>query len=152
MEGKALDTKSTHNSKAQLSEKYSPLWKCSKPFIRPQTDGPDGLIRFPFNIGCSEVTKKQQEQQQKKTNKKALQTSTRSKRVALCALVNAYPEHFTKKCSRHGQSTQKSPPWACYKGCAEDCADFPGGTFLLMVFIVLCGSGLIKARRLRYYR
>ena len=66
MEGKALDTKSTHNSKAQLSEKYSPLWKCWKPFIRPQTDGPDGLIRFPFNIGCSEVTKKQQEQQQKK--------------------------------------------------------------------------------------
>ena len=148
MEGKALDTKSTHNSKAQLSEKYSPLWKCSKPFIRPQTDG---LIRFPFNICCSEVTKKQQEQQQK-TNKKALQTSTRSKRFALCALVNAYPVHFTKKCSRHGQSTQKSPPWACYKGCAEDCADFPGGTFLLMVFIVLCGSGLIKARRLRYYR
>ena len=149
MEGKALDTKSTHNSKAQLSEKYSPLWKCSKPFIRPQTDG---LIRFPFNICCSEVTKKQQEQQQKKTNKKALQTSTRSKLFALCALVNAYPVHFTKKCSRHGQSTQKSPPWACYKGCAEDCADFPGGTFLLMVFIVLCGSGLIKARRLRYYR
>ena len=149
MEGKALDTKSTHNSKAQLSEKYSPLWKCSKPFIRPQTDG---LIRFPFNICCSEVTKKQQEQQQKKTNKKALQTSTRSKLFALCALVNAYPVHFTKKCSRHGQSTQKSPPWACYKGCAEDCADFSGGTFLLMVFIVLCGSGLIKARRLRYYR
>ena len=149
MKGKALDSKSTLNSKAQLSEKYSPLWKCSKPFIRPQTDG---LIRFPFNICCSEVTKKQQEQQQKKTNKKALQTSTTSKRFALCALVNAYPVHFTKKCSRHGQSTQKSPPWACYKGCAEDCADFPGGTFLLMVFIVLCGSGLIKARRLRYYR
>ena len=63
MEGKALDTKSTHNSKAQLAEKYSPLWKCSKPFIRPQTDG---LIRFPFNICCSEVTKKQQEQQQQK--------------------------------------------------------------------------------------
>ena len=62
MEGKALDTKSTQNLKAQLSEKYSPLWKCSKPFIRPQTDE---LIRFPFNIGCSEVTKKQQEQQQR---------------------------------------------------------------------------------------
>ena len=27
MEGKALDTKSTHKSNAQLSEKYLPLWK-----------------------------------------------------------------------------------------------------------------------------
>ena len=31
--------------------KYSPLKKCSKPFIPPQTDG---MIRFSFNIGCSE--------------------------------------------------------------------------------------------------
>ena len=35
-----------HNQK-----KYSPLKKCSKPFIPPQNDG---MIRFSFNIGCSE--------------------------------------------------------------------------------------------------
>ena len=34
-----------------LSEKYKPLWKCSKRFIPPQTDG---MIRFYFNICCSE--------------------------------------------------------------------------------------------------
>ena len=39
----------TNKSCAQ-SEKYSPLWKCSKLFIPPQTDG---MIRFSFNIGCS---------------------------------------------------------------------------------------------------
>ena len=37
-EGEALDTKSIHKSNAQLSEKYKPLWKCSKRFIPPQTD------------------------------------------------------------------------------------------------------------------
>ena len=38
----------TNKSNAQ-SEKYSPLWKCSKLFIPPQTDG---MIQFSFNIGC----------------------------------------------------------------------------------------------------
>ena len=50
-EGEALDTKSTHKSNAQLSEKYKPVWKCSKRFIPPQTDG---MICFYSNIGCSE--------------------------------------------------------------------------------------------------
>ena len=39
------------NKSNEQSEKYSPLWKCSKLFIPPQTDG---MIRFSFNIGCSE--------------------------------------------------------------------------------------------------
>ena len=34
-----------------MHNQYSPLWKCSKLFIPPQTDG---MIRFCFNIGCSE--------------------------------------------------------------------------------------------------
>ena len=50
-EGEALDTKLTHKSKVQLSEKYKPLWKCSKRFDPPQSDG---MIRFYSNIGCSE--------------------------------------------------------------------------------------------------
>ena len=43
--------KSTKNKSNAQSEKYSPLWKCSKLFIPPQTDG---IIHFAFNIGCSE--------------------------------------------------------------------------------------------------
>ena len=43
--------KSTHKLIGCTIRKYSPLKKCSKPFIPPQTDG---MIRFPFNIGCSE--------------------------------------------------------------------------------------------------
>ena len=39
------------NKSNEQSEKYSPLWKCSKLFIPPQTDG---MIRFSFNIGWSE--------------------------------------------------------------------------------------------------
>ena len=50
-EGEALDTKSTHKSNAHLSEKYKPLWKCSKRFIPFQTDG---MISFYSDIGCSE--------------------------------------------------------------------------------------------------
>ena len=41
-----------HKFNAQLSEKYSPLWKSSaRHFIPPQTGG---MIRFYSNIGCSE--------------------------------------------------------------------------------------------------
>ena len=101
MEGEALDTKSTHNSNAQLSEKYSPLWKCSKPFIPPRTDG---IIRSSFNIGCSESKvifkwRKNSKNKQQKTNKKALQTFTRRK--------GSHLVHFTNKHSRHGQSTHR---------------------------------------------
>ena len=39
------------NKSNEQSEKYSPLWKCSKLFIPPQTNG---MIHFSFNIGCSE--------------------------------------------------------------------------------------------------
>ena len=39
------------NKSNEQSEKYSPLWKCSKLFIPPQTNG---IIHFFFNIGCSE--------------------------------------------------------------------------------------------------
>ena len=39
------------NKSNEQSEKYSPLWKCSKLFIPPQTNG---MIHFYFNIGCSE--------------------------------------------------------------------------------------------------
>ena len=39
------------NKSNEQSKKYSPLWKCSKLFIPPQTDG---MIRFSFNIGCPE--------------------------------------------------------------------------------------------------
>ena len=38
-------------SNAQLSEKYKPVWKCSKRFIPPPTDG---MICFYSTIGCSE--------------------------------------------------------------------------------------------------
>ena len=50
-EDEALDTNLTHKSNAQLSEKYKPLWKRSRRFIPPQTDG---MIRFYSNICCSE--------------------------------------------------------------------------------------------------
>ena len=41
-----------HKIKSQIeSEKYKPVWKCSKRFIPPQTDG---MICFYSNIGCSE--------------------------------------------------------------------------------------------------
>ena len=39
------------NKSNEQAEKYSPLWKCSKLFIPPQTNG---MIHFSFNIGCSE--------------------------------------------------------------------------------------------------
>ena len=92
-----MDTKSPHKSKAQLSAKYKPLWKCSKRFIPPQTDG---MIRFHSNI-CSlfriesnfQVTKKQQQKQ-----KKALQSVSQNSH----------------------RSTQTN---AGDKGCAEACAE-----------------------------
>ena len=97
MEGEALDTKSTHNSNAQLSEKYSPLWKCSKRLFHL------GLTEWSvlpltlvvLNTKHFQVSKKQHEQHKKK----ALQTSTRSKRSHLL--------HFTNKHSQHGQSSPK---------------------------------------------
>ena len=91
MEGEALDTKSTHNSNAQLSEKYSPLRKCSKRL-------------FHLYIGCSESKvifkgrKNNKNNIKKKRKKKALQTSTRSKRSHL--------EHFTSNHSQQAQSTR----------------------------------------------
>ena len=48
--GKRRRNQLTNKSNVQ-SEKHSPLWKWSKLFIPPQTDG---MIRFSFNIGCSE--------------------------------------------------------------------------------------------------
>ena len=39
------------NKSNEQSEKYSPLWKFSKLFIPPQTNG---MIHFSFKIGCSE--------------------------------------------------------------------------------------------------
>ena len=96
MESEALDSKSTHNSNAQLSEKYLPFWKCSKRLFHLRlTEWSVWLFWIQSNF---QVTKNQQEQQQK-TNKKALQTSTRSKRSHLV--------HFTNKHSRHGQSTHR---------------------------------------------
>ena len=48
--------KAKHWTQNQLTnrmhkEKYKPLWKCSKRFILPQTNG---MICFYSNIGCSE--------------------------------------------------------------------------------------------------
>ena len=72
-----------------------------KTFIPLQTDG---MIRSFFNIGCSESKvifkwRKSSKNNKKKTNKKALQTFTRSKRSHLV--------HFKNKHSRHGQSTHR---------------------------------------------
>ena len=59
------------NQSDAQSEKYSPLKKCSKPFIPPQTDG---MIRFSFNIGCSESKViSSDEKKANMSNKNALQ-------------------------------------------------------------------------------
>ena len=44
MEGKALDTKSSHNSKAQLSEKYSPNENVQN--VYSTSEGLDGVVAF----------------------------------------------------------------------------------------------------------
>ena len=44
MESEVLDTKSTHNSNAQLSEKILAFFKMYKTFIPPLTDGMIRLV------------------------------------------------------------------------------------------------------------
>ena len=89
-----------------------------KTFIPPQTGG---MIRSSFNIGCSESKvifkwRKNNKNNNKKTNKKTLQTSTMSKRSHLVRQTNT----INTASQVH---IQKSPPWACDKGCAEACAE-----------------------------
>ena len=120
MKSEALDTKSTHNSDAQLSEKYSPL-KTFKTFIPFQTDR---MIRFSYNIVCSESKvilkwRKNNNDNDKKTNKKALQTSTRSKRSHLMYLTNKH--------SQHRQSTHRK---ACLEPAIRDMQKLAQNVFL----------------------
>ena len=110
----ALDTKSTHNSNAQLSEKYSPLWKCSKRFIPPQTDG---MTCSSFNISCSE-------------SKVIFRWRKNNKNNIKKGFADLYKEQTFVPRAFHKQTqstrpviTEKSPPWACDKGCAEACAE-----------------------------
>ena len=117
-EGEALDTKSTHKSNTQLSEKYKPLWKCSKRFIPPHTDE---MIRFYCNIGCSESKVIFKWRKATKTNKKALQgTNVRTSCISFSLSQNS---HRTTQTNAVNKRTQKSPPRTCDKGCAEACAE-----------------------------
>ena len=68
MEDKALDTKSTHKSNAQLSEKYSPLWKINVQNVYSTSVWQnDPFFHWLFWIQSDfQVMKKQQQQQQQK--------------------------------------------------------------------------------------
>ena len=100
-----------HNQK-----KYSPLWKCSKPFIPPQTDG---MIRFSFNIGCSES--KVIFKRWKKSKHVKQKCFTRSKRSHLV--------HFTQNSSNKQTNT---------------CCRFQGGKTFCASF---CASLIAGSRR-----
>ena len=67
---------------------YKPLWKCSKRFIPPQTDG---MIRFYSNIGCSEskVIFKWRKNNNNKDKNKAF---TRSKSSHLVYFIQSQSE------------------------------------------------------------
>ena len=88
-----------------------------KTFFPPQTDG---MIRSSFNIGCSEskVIFKWRKTN-KNNNKKRMK---RLYRPLQGANVRTSCISQTQS-TRPVMNTQKSPPWACDKGCAEACAE-----------------------------
>ena len=72
------------------------------------------MIHFSFNIDCSEskvIFKRRKKANM--SNKNALQgANVRTSCISL----------RTPATNKHKVNTQKSPPWACGKGCAEACA------------------------------
>ena len=108
----------TNKSKAQ-SEKYSPLWKCSKLFIPPQTND---IIHFSFNIGCSEskVVFSSDEKQKPHKSKRAFREANAH---TLCISFGLSQNSLGDKHSRTKSTHRKSQPWACDKGYAEACAE-----------------------------
>ena len=85
--------------------KYKPLWKCSKRFISPQTDG---MICFYSNIGCSEsevIFKWRNNNNNNKNKKKPLQGA--NVRTSCISFSLSQNSHRTRQTN------------AGNKGCAE---------------------------------
>ena len=103
-----------------MHNQYSPLWKCSKLFIPPQTDG---MIRFCFNIGCSE-SKGIFKWRRTKTTHKGKKAFREANVHTLCISFSLSQNSLSDKQTQSNTvNTQKSPPWACDNRCAEACAE-----------------------------
>ena len=104
----------------RMHDQYSPLWKCSKLFIPPQTDG---MIRFCFNIGCSK-SKVIFKWRRTKTTHKGKKAFREANVHTLCISFSLSQNSLSDKQTQSNTvNTQKSPPWACDKRCAEACAE-----------------------------
>ena len=103
-----------------MHNQYSPLWKCSKLIIPTQTDG---MIRFCFNIGCSE-SKVIFKWRRTKTTHKGKKAFREANVHTLCISFSLSQNSLSDKQTQSNTvNTQKSPPWACDKRCAEACAE-----------------------------
>ena len=82
------------------------------------------MIRFHSNIGCSEskVIFKWRKNNNYNNNKKQIKRLYREQMFASRVFHSASLRPLTE---RHKQTVnkQKSPPWACDKGCAEACVE-----------------------------
>ena len=96
------------------------------------------MIRFSFNIGCSEskVVFKRKKKKQTCQIKMLYREQTFAPR--------AFHSYFQNSSNKQTQSrtvhTQKSPPWACNKGCAEACAERFSALKLFDCTILSCSS------------